>query len=80
MRFVRSKIRRILWAQGLGRHSPADLAAIWQGRKTDDFAEAVVISTAALALDTLGVADPEATAAHAWAARHDTPAQPEFTP
>ena len=61
-------------------NDPADLAAIWQGRKTDDFAEAVVISTAALALDTLGVADPEATAAHAWAARHDTPAQPEFTP
>jgi glutathione S-transferase len=28
MRFVRSKIRRILWTQGLGRHSAADLAAI----------------------------------------------------
>ncbi|MDF3887762.1 glutathione S-transferase C-terminal domain-containing protein [Cupriavidus basilensis] len=28
IRFVRSRIRRILWAQGLGRHSPADLAAI----------------------------------------------------
>ncbi|MGO4326808.1 glutathione S-transferase C-terminal domain-containing protein [Cupriavidus sp. 2TAF22] len=28
MRFVRARIRRILWAQGLGRHSAADLAAI----------------------------------------------------
>ncbi|AJE45450.1 glycosyl transferase family protein [Celeribacter indicus] len=46
------------------------LTALWDGRIGDPFAEAVVLSTAALALDTLGVAEPEARAAALWADRH----------
>lgn len=45
---------------------PEALLALWEGRLQDDFAEAVVVSTAALALDTLGVAEPQAMAARLW--------------
>lgn len=52
-----------------GWTDPALLARLWSGNWQDDFAEAVVLGTAALALDTLGVADPEARARALWAAR-----------
>ncbi|MFV0246193.1 MAG: glycosyl transferase family protein [Qingshengfaniella sp.] len=45
------------------------LADLWQGRRRDPFDEAIVTGTAALALDTLGTADPETEAAALWA-RH----------
>lgn len=52
-----------------GASDPARLAALWSGALQDDFAEAVVIGTAALALDTLGEAQPEARAQALWAGR-----------
>ncbi|SFG65810.1 Anthranilate phosphoribosyltransferase [Palleronia marisminoris] len=48
---------------------PGALTAIWTGERQDDFAEAIVLSTAALALDTAGIAEPEATARNLWDAR-----------
>ncbi|MBT9385816.1 glycosyl transferase family protein [Pseudooceanicola sp. CBS1P-1] len=45
------------------------LSQLWSGDWADPFAEAIVIGTAALALDTLGVAAPETTARHLWEAR-----------
>ena len=45
---------------------PADLHAMWLGTRDDQFAEAVVLGTAALALDTLGVANPDTAAAALW--------------
>ncbi|NKX44452.1 glycosyl transferase family protein [Roseicyclus persicicus] len=45
------------------------LAGLWDGTTPDPFAEAVVIGTAELALDTLGVARPGAVARQAWATR-----------
>ena len=42
---------------------PADLARLWAGDLTDDFARALVVGTAALALQTLGAGStPEAQA------------------
>ncbi|KAF0676864.1 glycosyl transferase family protein [Profundibacterium mesophilum] len=45
-----------------GPRDPSLLAQIWRGERHDPFAEAIVVSTAALALDTAGVADPESKA------------------
>ncbi|TNE69831.1 MAG: glycosyl transferase family protein [Rhodobacteraceae bacterium] len=42
------------------------LAALWEGRLDDPFAEAIVLATAALALDTLGEEVPEERAAVLW--------------
>ncbi len=47
-----------------------DLAALWHGVRRDSFAEAVVLGTAALALDALGVPDPQDEAARLWRTRH----------
>ena len=52
-----------------GPRDPSLLAEIWRGDRHDPFVEAIVVSTAALALDTAGVADPEQTARDLWAAR-----------
>lgn len=52
-----------------GETDPARLAALWRGDLADDFAAAIVTGTAALALDTLGVADPADAAVRAWDAR-----------
>jgi anthranilate phosphoribosyltransferase len=51
------------------------LAALWRGARTDAFAEAVVIGTAAIALDTLGVPRPEHAARDLWRDRHTISAQ-----
>ncbi len=45
------------------------LAALWSGAARDDFAEAVVLGTAELALATLGVKNPGERAQALWAAR-----------
>lgn len=52
-----------------GARDPALLRALWEGRHRDDFAEAIVLGTAALALDTLGEDAPETAARRLWAAR-----------
>ncbi|CUH75614.1 glycosyl transferase family protein [Tropicibacter naphthalenivorans] len=49
-----------------GERDAAQLRALWDGTRTDDFAEAVVIGTAALALDTLGADAPEDLARALW--------------
>lgn len=41
-------------AEGPEASNPADLRAIWQGEKTDAFAESIITGTAALALHTAG--------------------------
>ena len=57
--------------------SPATtLKGLWTGTTPDPFAQEVVITTAALALDTLGIANPENAASQLWASRlgyQDTP-------
>ncbi|GHF42390.1 glycosyl transferase family protein [Seohaeicola zhoushanensis] len=45
------------------------LAEVWSGEATDPLAEAIVIATAAVALDTLGHAHPEALSRALWATR-----------
>ena len=52
-----------------GETDAARLAALWSGELRDPFAEEVVQSTAALALDTLGHADPARLAADLWSRR-----------
>ena len=52
-----------------GARDPAALAALWAGALSDPFAEAIVTGTAALALETLGVADPREAAQALWQAR-----------
>jgi len=52
-----------------GASDPARLTALWDGTLRDGFAEAVVIGTAAVALDTLGVARPEDEARRLWSRR-----------
>tara|TARA_R110000737_G_scaffold317872_1_gene328643 strand:- start:606 stop:1568 length:963 start_codon:yes stop_codon:yes gene_type:complete len=52
-----------------GWTDPALLTQLWSGDWQDPFAEAIVIGTAELALDTLGVSDPGATARHLWETR-----------
>ncbi|MGY3439343.1 MULTISPECIES: glycosyl transferase family protein [unclassified Marinovum] len=53
-----------------GTDDPTRLAALWAGDLDDPFAEAIVIGTAALALDTLGHAHPEEMAGQLWAKRN----------
>lgn len=55
-----------------GENDPARLAALWAGDLEDPFSEAIVVGTAALALDTLGVGDADAVAHSLWHARHAT--------
>ncbi|WP_010141559.1 glycosyl transferase family protein [Oceanicola sp. S124] len=52
-----------------GWESQTRLAQLWSGEWQDTLAEAVVLGTAALALDTLGFAQPEAEARRLWQAR-----------
>jgi anthranilate phosphoribosyltransferase len=52
------------------------MLSIWQGRQTDDFGEASIIGTAAVALKLLGKADSQAEAqemaASLWQTRNRT--------
>lgn len=54
----------------------ADLAALWRGEKQDEYGEAVVIGTSAIALYTLGKAkdreEAESQARNMWAERNKT--------
>ncbi|MBW6418846.1 glycosyl transferase family protein [Celeribacter sp. PS-C1] len=52
-----------------GETDLARISALWSGELDDPFAKGIVLATAALALDTLGVAEAEAKAAALWAAR-----------
>lgn len=52
-----------------GERDPAALTALWCGARVDPFAEAIVTGTAALALQTLGVAAPQETAETLWQQR-----------
>ncbi|RYH00875.1 glycosyl transferase family protein [Salipiger sp. IMCC34102] len=53
-----------------GPRDPAVLRQVWSGQIQDPFAEAIVLSTAALALDTVGIADPEVVARDLWQSRN----------
>lgn len=53
-----------------GEEDPAALEALWSGSLQDRFARAIVLGTASLALQTLGVADPDELAETLWAGRH----------
>ncbi|SMY09176.1 glycosyl transferase family protein [Flavimaricola marinus] len=53
-----------------GQEAVADLTALWSGRIEDDFARAVILGTAALALHTLGVAEPDRLAQDLWTSRN----------
>ena len=53
-----------------GARDPQLLRALWEGEFANPFAEAVVIGTATLALDTLGVVEPDGTARTLWDRRH----------
>lgn len=52
-----------------GEEDPARLAALWDGLLDDPFSAAIVIGTAALALDTLGVPSFQQVAQQLWADR-----------
>lgn len=52
-----------------GQTDPAAVMALWDGHLSDPFAQAVVLGTAALALDTLGL-DGATLAADLWHDRH----------
>ncbi|TDL90901.1 glycosyl transferase family protein [Meridianimarinicoccus aquatilis] len=49
--------------------APETLGHIWQGTVHDPFAEAIVLSTAALALETAGITHPEQAARDLWESR-----------
>lgn len=51
-------------------NDPQALTEIWTGARHDAFARDIILSTAALALDTAGVADPAGRARALWDARH----------
>ena len=53
-----------------GETDPARLVALWEGRLDDPFSEAIVVGTAALALDTLGVAGADGAARALWDGRN----------
>ena len=53
-----------------GATDPGRLAALWSGALDDCFAEAIVLGTATLALDTLCHPEPAAAASDLWARRH----------
>ncbi|MBJ3763745.1 glycosyl transferase family protein [Maribius pontilimi] len=55
-----------------GPRDPALLGQVWRGERHDPFAEAVVLSTAALALDTAGLPDADLLARDLWTARART--------
>ncbi len=55
-----------------GQTDPAALTALWDGKLSDPFAQAIVLGTAALALNTLGV--DGSMAADLWHNRHATKA------
>lgn len=57
---------------GDGPTDPAQLSNMWNGRDDDPFARAVILGTAALALDTLGVANAPARAQDLWSRRLST--------
>lgn len=63
-------------AEGPEASDPSDLRAIWQGTKTDPFAEAIITGTAALALHTAGKPDSltsaDTLAQRLWADRNTT--------
>lgn len=48
----------------------SELSALWDGSLHNDFARSVVLGTAALALDTLGVSNAEDAACALWATRN----------
>ncbi|MFT6451958.1 MAG: anthranilate phosphoribosyltransferase [Halocynthiibacter sp.] len=50
-------------------HEARDLARLWSGELSDGFAREIVLSTAALALETLGEPDGEARARALWQER-----------
>lgn len=52
-----------------GERDPQRLADIWSGKLVDPFAQGIITSTAALALDTLGVPDSGDAASRLWADR-----------
>jgi anthranilate phosphoribosyltransferase len=52
-----------------GPRPDTTLEGLWNGSTPDPFAEAVVIGTAALALETLGAATPDDAAQKLWAGR-----------
>lgn len=52
-----------------GDLQPGDLARLWSGELQDPFAEAVIVGTAALALETIGTMDGMAKATKLWQAR-----------
>lgn len=54
----------------LGEDTDATLSGLWSGRISPPFETQIVIGTAALALDTLGVADADTAAADLWSHRH----------
>ncbi len=49
-----------------GQSDPKQLTAVWRGQQRAPYAEKVVVGTAALALETLGEARPEALATDLW--------------
>ncbi|MEO0862398.1 MAG: glycosyl transferase family protein [Pseudomonadota bacterium] len=53
---------------------PQALADIWAGSRAAPFAETIILGTAALALDTLGVAQPDRMAQDLWQNRHSVKA------
>jgi anthranilate phosphoribosyltransferase len=55
-----------------GETDPARLAALWSGDLVDPFAEGVIVSTAALALETLGHPNASDAARKLWDGRHAT--------
>lgn len=52
-----------------GSRDPALLAQVWEGVRSDPFAEEIIQGTAELALDTIGVADPRDVVQDLWARR-----------
>lgn len=72
-----------VWEGASGTHHPGkqrlsettgSLAEVWAGTVRDDFATAIVISTAALALDALRVPNAPDAARSLWARRHHSQA------
>lgn len=72
-----------IWEGSSGRRHPgnlrlsettARLADVWTDAAEDDFATAIVVSTAALALDALGVPNAAAAAQDLWIRRHSSQA------
>lgn len=53
-----------------GQRDPDQLVRLWRGEIHDPFADAIIVGTASLALDTLGVAQPDEVAMQLWTTRH----------